>query len=83
MLYEAECTAVEDHHIFFGTANRRLSERYGMKVWLCPDHHRNGDYSPHRNIEADKLLKQTAQRVFENAHSREDFMRIFGKNYLD
>ena len=26
---------LEVHHIFYGTANRRLSEKYGLKVHLC------------------------------------------------
>ena len=25
---------LEEHHIF-GAANRKLSEHYGLKVWLC------------------------------------------------
>lgn len=31
---------VEEHHVFFGTANRKLSEKYGLKVYLCAEHHR-------------------------------------------
>ena len=27
-------TGLEMHHIFGGTANRKLSEKYGLKVWL-------------------------------------------------
>lgn len=30
----------EEHHIFGGTANRSRSERYGLKVQLCVEHHR-------------------------------------------
>ena len=30
----------EEHHVFFGTANRKLSEKYGLKVYLCAEHHR-------------------------------------------
>lgn len=32
----------EEHHVMHGTANRKLSEHYGLKVYLCPYHHRNG-----------------------------------------
>ncbi len=32
----------EEHHIMYGTANRRLAEHYGLKVYLCPYHHRSG-----------------------------------------
>ena len=26
---------LEEHHILFGRGRRELSERYGLKVWLC------------------------------------------------
>lgn len=30
---------LEEHHILFGRGRRELSERYGLKVWLCHNHH--------------------------------------------
>lgn len=30
----------EIHHVFFGTANRRLSTKYDLLIGLCPEHHR-------------------------------------------
>lgn len=74
--------AVEDHHIFFGSRNRKKSERYGLKVWLCHNHHR-GKISPHFNIEVDIHLKRIAQKEFEQTHTRVEFMTEFGRNYLD
>ena len=38
------CGAVsnlESHHIFFGEKNRKWSEKYGLKVWLCHYDHRD------------------------------------------
>lgn len=71
------------HHIFFGTANRKKSEKYGMTCYLCACHHNLGQKCVHNNKEMDMILKQTAQRYFEeNIGTREDFMREFGKNYL-
>ena len=32
--------------------------------------------------ETDPLLKRVCQRRFEEAHSREEFMAIIGRNYL-
>lgn len=32
----------QEHHAIFGTAGRRLSERYGLKVYLCMEHHTTG-----------------------------------------
>lgn len=74
---------LEEHHVF-GGANRKNSEKYGLKVYLCGDRcHRNGPDAPHRNAETMQKLHEDGQRAFEEVHgSREDFMRIFGKNYL-
>lgn len=73
----------EEHHVMYGTANRKLSEHYGLKVYLCPYHHRNGPQAAHKCRQTDILLKQAAQRVFERKYSPEKWMEVFGKNYLD
>lgn len=73
---------MEEHHVFFGTANRKLSEAYGLVVPLCPDCHRNGSMAVHRCRETDLRLKRAGQRAFEKTHSREQWMEIFGRNYL-
>lgn len=73
---------LNDHHIFFGSANRKQSEKYGMKVWLCVEHH-TGNSGVHFNKDLDRRLKQMAQKHFEQTHTRDEFRRIFGKNYLD
>lgn len=73
---------VEKHHCLHGTANRKLSEEYGLTVWLCPYHHRDTKYGVHGNNEKDLLLKQLAQQKFELTHTRDEFVKIFGRNYL-
>ena len=75
---------IEIHHVFFGTANRRLSDRYGYVVPLCPEHHRTGEFAVHRNRCADLMIKQMAQKHFE-AHvgSREEFIKIFGRSWIE
>lgn len=30
---------LHEHHVFYGTGNRKVSERRGMKVYLCKYHH--------------------------------------------
>ena len=75
---------VEDHHIFFGVAKRKLSEKYGLKVWLCPTHHR-GTQGVHGRDghKLDMELKQLGQKCFEYHYGdREEFIRVFGRNYL-
>lgn len=73
----------EEHHIFGGNPNRDLSEKNGMEVHLCYMHHRDSKEGVHFNLELMKELHRIGQRAFEKNHSREEFMRIFGKNYLD
>jgi len=70
------------HHIYAGVANRPLSEKYGCWVWLCPYHHNMSNHGIHADIELDKKIKQICQERFEETHTREEFMQIFGRNYL-
>lgn len=71
------------HHIFYGTANRERSEEYGCWVYLCAAHHNMTPYSVHFNKQYDLSLKRIAQRRFEErCGSREDFVKVFGRNYL-
>lgn len=74
--------AIEEHHVSFGTANRALSEKYGLKVYLCPEHHRTGKESAHMNHDIARLLQQEAQEKFELYNPDLSFLEIFGINYL-
>ena len=74
---------LEQHHIFGGTANRKLSEKYGLKVLLCGEMcHRNGKQAVHRNKEVALWLKTQGQKRFEEVYPDLDFIQIFGRNYL-
>lgn len=76
--------SLEEHHCIYGTSNRKQSEKYGLKVWLCNYHHTGSKASVHFNKELDMHLKKLAQKKFEQVHgNRRDFMNAFGKNYLD
>jgi hypothetical protein len=75
---------LHEHHIFFGTANRKKSEQYGLKVWLCGYHHNLSNEGVHFNKPLDLKLKRVAQEYFEShIGTREDFIREIGRNYLD
>ena len=85
--YRCGANGVADHlqcHHIFGGANRKLSEHYGLKVWLCGKKcHEAGPESAHMNRQTDLALKEAGQKAFEEVHgTREDFRRIFGKSYL-
>ncbi len=74
---------LHSHHIFFGTANRKQSELYGMKVWLCGHHHNLSNEGVHFNKTLDTHLKKLAQEQFEiRFGGREAFRKAFGKSYL-
>lgn len=72
------------HHVY-GGANRKKSEKYGLKVFL---HHGEchifGKNSVHGNAEVDKALKQKTQKRAMKVYgwTVDDFIEIFGKNYL-
>ena len=97
-LHDRDCRYedLHEHHIFYGFGNRKLSEKYGLKVMLCRYHH-IGDI--HGNMEAvhfggrteDVWLKRRAQMAWERRNTADpgteeahtQFREIFGKNYLD
>ena len=77
---------LEKHHIFGGNPNRKLSEKYGLTVFLCGEScHRNGEKAAHKCAETAQRLHEYGQRKFmqEQNASIEDFRRVFGKNYLE
>lgn len=67
----------------FGGSNRNKSEAEGLKVYLCLEHHTSGKEAVHNNAEMMRLLREDGQRAFEQNHTREEFMKLFGKNYLE
>ena len=70
------------HHIY-GGANRKLSEREGLYVYLCPACHNMSRDGVHMNAEKNRALQVAGQRRYEETHSRQDFMQIFGRNYIE
>ena len=71
----------QEHHVIFGRANRRLSEKYGLKVYLCIYHHTEGPHAVHNNARNAKILKAIAQEEFEKRFPELEFKTIFGKNH--
>lgn len=73
---------VHEHHIYDGP-NRSISEAEGLKVYLCLEHHIWGPCAVHNNKENMRLLQMDGQRAYERTHTREEFMELIGRNYLD
>lgn len=70
------------HEVYFGTANRKVSIEHGFCVGLCNEHHNMGNDSVHFNKAKDLHLKQLYQKKYEETHSREEFIKLIGRNYL-
>ena len=76
------------HEIFFGTADRPTSKATGCWCYLCPRCHDR----IHSDYDYDMALKISTQFRFEQSrvhnfdwgpsHSHEEFMALFGENYL-
>ena len=74
---------VQMHHIFMGTANRKVADRYGYVIPLCQPHH-TGSKGIHFDRDLSLTWKRRAQEHFEaNYGTRKDFIKEFGRNYLD
>ena len=71
------------HHIFYGTANRRLSDEDGCVVYLCQRHH-TGLAGVHHNRKIDLTLKARCEQAWLKHYNKtiEDFIARYGKNYL-
>lgn len=73
---------LERHHLF-GGPNRKLSEKYGLKVWLTHDWHNEPPNGVHHNETNMRILHEYGQQVFEESYPKLDFCKTFQlPNYL-
>ena len=70
------------HHIY-GGPNRRISEAHGFWIWLSPEWHNLSNHGVHYDRNLDWKIKQDCQRKYEETHTREEFMALIGRNYLE
>ena len=84
--------ATNEHHLICGTANRNMSEKYGLKMPLCAKCHN----SIHAHGPMMKLSKMLGQAIFERNYdrdlyyelnreedeARDRFRELFGKSFL-
>ena len=71
---------LEWHHVF-GGANRKYSEEDGLKVRLCHYCHNEPPAGVHYNAENMRWLRRLGQRAYEQNHSRDEFLKRYGRNY--
>ena len=69
------------HHIFNGV-NKKKSEKYGLIMPLCMNHH-TGDFGVHTIPQLMKETKAFGQEKFELYYPELNFREIFGKNYKE
>lgn len=76
-------SGLEMHEAFFGK-NRKKSIENGCCVYLCQSHHRgtNGAHGKHGH-DIDEYIKRRTQAQFEALRGREEFLRVFGRNYME
>jgi hypothetical protein len=74
---------IEIHHCFQG-ANRKLSEKYGLCVYLNHYAHNEPPDGVHFNKQKMRELQAEVQYVAMKHYgwTTEDFIKIFGRNYL-
>ena len=73
---------LERHHVFYGRGLRQLSEKHGMVAPLCHRCHRDSHAGVHFNKPLDLMLKRLFQEKFEEIHTRQEFVAIFGRSWL-
>lgn len=78
-------SVLQEHHVIFGRGLKKLSEHYGLKVYLCFQHHTydGGPEAVHRNDKIRRYLDEEAQRAFEKTYPHLVFVDVFGKNVLN
>lgn len=63
-----------DPHEIYGGSNRKRSIKYKFVKLICP--------KCHSNEETIRQLRIKTQKEYEETHTREEFIKLIGKNYL-
>lgn len=72
--------SLERHHIYAGGL-RQVSEREGLWIWLHHDIHALAQQGKDNGW--DIYLRREGQKAYERTHSRDEFIALIGRNYLD
>lgn len=70
---------VDLHHVRLANCSRKKAEKYGLLVYLCREHHR----ALHDNPVTKEKLQKIAQKKLENLIGQDEYMKVFGKNYME
>lgn len=71
------------HHVFNGVAHRKISDKYGLTIWLCVDHH-TGNNGIHRDYNLDLEIKKKCQLQAMSYYNWtiEDWFKIFRRSWI-
>lgn len=74
---------LERHHIF-GSFNRNKSEKDGLTVYLCHEHHNEYPNGVHHSRWMAMQLKKVGQKAWMEHYGKTeaDFIKEYGKSYL-
>lgn len=75
-------TELNEKLIFNKYPINKQSEKYGLKIYLCPRHNNFDKYQEKFKKALELSLKQLAQTKFEETHKRIEFIKYFNKSYL-
>lgn len=81
----ADYYGLDCHHVYGGNPNKELSEKYGLKVYLCHFNcHIFGKDSVHQNGKTNRLVKSIVQKraMQHYGWTEQEFIKIFGKSYI-
>ena len=78
----ADYFGLDRHHVYFGTANRKKSEQYGLTVYLC--HNECHLHGVHSDTELCRALQAKVQRIAMEHYgwTVEQFIEIFGRTFI-
>ena len=83
-LWEIERFAGSHRHEIFGGANRPISIKYGLVIYLTPKMHNIGNNGIHFNKDFMEYAHKIGQKAYMEYYNKtiEDFIKEFGRNYL-
>lgn len=71
-----------EHHVYPGGL-RGVSTDEGFTAHLCLEHHIVGPEAVHNNQKNLRLIQKDCQKIYEKTHTRQQFMELTGRNYID
>ena len=72
------------HEVFYGTANRKLSIKDGLVIFLTPELHNMSKKGIHFNNDFDLYAKIKAQKAWQKYYNKttDDFIKRYGRSFL-